>query len=138
MNDEIKHRVIEQYINEDGKLVLVTEDGRTCVSPTEPVHRARWKALAIWAAVFTVITFFSLYQLQTYANENRGRAKEGQQAHDSICALKDNLRQRVRGATKFLHDNPNGIPGIPPATIRASNARDRNTLVSLREVSCDD
>jgi hypothetical protein len=87
------------------------------------------RALSTWIAVFTVVVIWQVEQ-------NREHTKEGQQARDAICALKGDLSRRITVSRQFLKERPNGIPGIPPATIKQSIDNQQQTLDALRPVKC--
>jgi hypothetical protein len=75
-------------------------------------------------------------EVQRLAAENERRIVESQQAADALCALRADLRRRVRTSRAFLKQNPDGIPGIPGKTIRDGIANQRRTIRALRELSC--
>ena len=68
---------------------------------------------------------------------NNERANEGRQAHDAICALRADLVNRVAAGRQFLADHPQGIPGIPAATLQTSIDGQVKTIASLSEVDCN-
>lgn len=65
-------------------------------------------------------------------NSNHNLAVRGLEAHNAICTLKDNIRQRIDDSEQFLHDHPKGISGITAVTIRTSIKNQRATLVALK------
>lgn len=69
-------------------------------------------------------------------NSNRGLARQGKQAHDGLCALKYDLRQRIKDGHAFLKAHPNGIPGIKVGVIRAAVKNQESTLEALSVLPC--
>jgi hypothetical protein len=55
--------------------------------------------LAVGFAVFTLVVIWQVIQ-------NRDHADEGQQAHDAICAFRNDLATRRDLTQKLLNDNP--------------------------------
>lgn len=68
---------------------------------------------------------------------NNERAAEGRQAHDAICALRADLVNRVAAGRAFLAEHPQGIPGIPAATLQTSIDGQVKTIAALSEVDCN-
>jgi hypothetical protein len=87
------------------------------------------RALTAWILIFTVVVIWQVGQ-------NREHAKEGQQAREAICALKGDLSRRIDASRQFLKERPNGVPGIPPATIKQSIDNQQQTLDALGSVKC--
>ena len=56
--------------------------------------------------------------------------------NDALCNLRIDVRQRVAGAEAFLKDHPDGIPGIPVATLRQSLDGQRRTVAALSTLNC--
>jgi hypothetical protein len=83
-----------------------------------------------------VISFVVLAVMGWQITQNRERAKEGQQAHDAICALKGNLADRILASQTFLEERPNGIPGLTPTLIQDSIDRDKLALDAMSPVRC--
>lgn len=54
----------------------------------------------------------------------------------ALCALRADLQARVRTATQFLAEHPDGAPGIPARTIRDGIANQQRTISALRVVKC--
>lgn len=69
------------------------------------------------------------------ANKSRAQAVQGKEAHDAICTLKADIRQRIADSEKFLHDHRGGIAGIPASVIKTSIKNQRSTLKALK-LSC--
>lgn len=55
--------------------------------------------LQIVAGLVTSINFVQL----------RNQAEEGRQAHDTQCAIREDIRKRRADAVQFLKEHPNGI-----------------------------
>lgn len=69
-------------------------------------------------------------------HSNRVLIRDGIQAHDGLCAVKDNTRVRIRQTEEFLLERPNGVSGIPAVTIQQAIDRDKTTLRALAVVKC--
>lgn len=92
-------------------------------------EKTRRRALLAWIVVFTGLTFYGM-------DGNRTRAAEGQEAHESLCALHADLERRLVLGREFLADNPDGIPGITAATLRSSIKNQEATLDALSRLDC--
>lgn len=68
-------------------------------------------------------------------NANHNLASQGKEAHDAICTLKADIRQRIADSEKFLHDHRGGFAGIPTSVIKTSITNQRATLKALK-ISC--
>ncbi len=74
--------------------------------------------------------------LHGQANRIGRLARDGAEAHAGLCALKADLVRRIGASEMFLHDHPNGIPGISAVTIAASIANQQATLKALKPIIC--
>ena len=81
----------------------------------------------IWLVGFTILVMYALWQ-------NQQQARDGQQARDAICSLKQDLRDRIHSGERFLHQHPNGLPqlGLSPIDIQRTIDGQNRTLNSLR------
>jgi hypothetical protein len=59
--------------------------------------------------------------------------------HDSLCALKHNLEERIADTAEFLEDHPEGFAGIPAATLQQSADNQQSTVDALERggLDCD-
>lgn len=102
--------------------------------------------------LMTLVLYLALGGIFFYVTSaNRARAQEGQNAHKAICVLVKDFKHRIhdsqhhlRNTEVFLAKNPNGIPGISAAVIKASINDDKNsiksqkmTIKSLNSAKCD-
>jgi hypothetical protein len=87
------------------------------------------RALSAWIVLFTAVVIWQVGQ-------NRDHAREGQQAHDAICALKGDLVRRIEASQDFLAKHPNGIDGISATDISINIANQQLTLDALSPVRC--
>ncbi len=71
------------------------------------------------------------------AHENRQRTAEGRQAHQALCVFKADLQRRAEAAAAFLQAHPDGIAGIPVATLQTSLVNQVSTIRSLDRLRCD-
>lgn len=58
------------------------------------------------------------------------------QAHKAICALREERIDAIHASEKFIHDHPQGIPGISRADIERSIATQRQTVRAFRFADC--
>lgn len=56
--------------------------------------------------------------------------------NDALCALRGDLERRVEQSQQFLIEHPNGVGGIPAATIRQGLVNQQHTIHALRKLSC--
>jgi hypothetical protein len=94
------------------------------------IHPWRWRLLALWIVIFTIVAFWGI-------RTNRDLGRDGRQAHDAICVLKDDFKRRIADSERFLNEHPNGIPGITAQAISESLEGLRRTLQSLGAVRCE-
>lgn len=90
-----------------------------------------WSFAAVVLFSFTVLTLFG-WQVNT----TRHLAQDGRQAHDSLCVLKFDIGQRIKDSTTFLEEHPQGLAGIPAATIRTSIRNQQATFDALAALEC--
>jgi hypothetical protein len=65
-------------------------------------------------------------------------SEQGNQAHKGVCALRDDLQQRVTSGEEILRTHPHGVIGISPAVIRSQLENQRRTIRALtRAMRCD-
>lgn len=103
------------------------------VSPrVRDLPRAVVLAFALMVLAFTAV----LAGMGFLIDQNRHRANDGQQSHDALCVLKDDLRQRIKDTQTFLDEHPKGFAGIPKATIQNSIRNQQLTVDSLVLLRC--
>jgi cytochrome c-type biogenesis protein CcmH/NrfG len=78
-----------------------------------------------------------VWQAQKTGQQAKALEKVATETHDSLCALKSDLQKRYVAGTKFLKENPKGIPGISAAQIKQSLSNQESTLLSLEPLDCD-
>src|SRR6266576_2955938 len=54
----------------------------------------------------------------------------------SLCALRSDLQRRVRSGERFLIAHPQGLPGVPAATIQQGLDNERRTVQALSPLTC--
>jgi hypothetical protein len=95
--------------------------------------RGRRGLPSVWGLVgyciLTAAVVFALWQVQ-------GVASRGEEAHVAVCALRTDLERRVQASRKFLRENPEGIPGIPAATIQQGIDNQQKTIDVLGVLDC--
>jgi hypothetical protein len=79
--------------------------------------------------ILTLAIAFSLYRVS-------GLASQGEEAHQGLCVLRADLENRVQTSRDFLKEHPEGIPGIPVATIRQSIDNQQKTIDALEVLDC--
>lgn len=89
-------------------------------------------AIVAGAAWVTVLSI----GLSSQVRSTHRLARQGKQAHDSLCVLKADLARRITDADEFLRQHPHGIPGIPAKAIQASLTNQRSTLTALETLTC--
>jgi hypothetical protein len=131
---------------------------RTCRRAITPK-----RLLVAWIVLFSVVVVLGLRenrrlneQTRELVFANRILAQEGKQAHDSICSLKADYRERIPTLTKqvkaseaFLKEHPKGLVGrdgtvlISRKLLQDSVANQKRTfdltkrtLFSLRTTKC--
>lgn len=54
----------------------------------------------------------------------------------ALCALRHDLEARVKSSTDLLATHPEGLAGIPAATIRTTIDGQRRTILALSGLAC--
>jgi hypothetical protein len=57
-------------------------------------------------------------------------------ANSALCTLRSDLELRIEDARIFLDEHPDGIPGIPAATLVQSIANQKRTIDALSSLQC--
>lgn len=57
-------------------------------------------------------------------------------ANEALCALRADLALRAASSQAFLDKHPQGIPGIPAATIRDGIVNQQRTISALSVLHC--
>lgn len=94
-------------------------------------HKWRWRLLAIWVCIFTILTALGLHIAENAADY-------GVKSRKAICALVQDERTRINNSKKFLKTHPKGAPGIAtPADIRLTIKNQQQSVKVLNdEVHC--
>jgi hypothetical protein len=93
------------------------------------IHR-NYRGLALWqvlnslALVVIVVVGFVIVTSQN------------DKVTGALCALRQDLSNRVVQTDKFVAEHPHGIPGIPAATLRVQADGQRRTIAALGGLSC--
>lgn len=66
----------------------------------------------------------------------RQLSREGTQAHTALCVFRDDLQRRVERSENFIKEHPEGVTGIPVATLQADVKNKKDTLASLDLLTC--
>lgn len=77
-----------------------------------------------------LVCFLGLAALTLYVLVQQSRT------HDALCSLQADLVHRVQAETDFLAKNPNGIPGVSPASLRATISGQERTIKALEPLQC--
>lgn len=56
--------------------------------------------------------------------------------NDALCTFRADVQQRLDNTEAFLADHPQGIPGVPTATLRQSLDAQRRTVKALGGLPC--
>jgi len=88
-------RVVEQYLDKKGIVVLVDEFGNTYHAPTEPVHLWRWRTLTLWIMVFSTAVFFTVRDIRHLGHENKVRITEIQESRVTSCKANYKVLRKV-------------------------------------------
>lgn len=91
--------------------------------------------------IATVVLFAVQASLIAFVaiNEAHRRAEIAAVANSTnhaLCVLRGDLEQRVADSVQFLAQNPEGLPGIPPATIQQSIDNQQRTIDALSDLRC--
>jgi hypothetical protein len=89
----------------------------------------------------TVFLYAALIGVGTYGYVSRSHdlAKINQvttTTKTALCLFRENIEKQVDTSEEFLKNNPDGIPGLPAATIQASIDRQKDTLKALDILEC--
>lgn len=87
----------------------------------------RKKAAGAFVAMTVVMTLM-LGVVGFQVDKNRTLARQGQLAHDALCALNQRNIDRIATSRQFLREHPDGIPGIPAKIIRDGIKADQSTV----------
>jgi hypothetical protein len=89
----------------------------------------------------TVVLYAALIGVGTfvYVSRSHDLAKINQvtvSTKTALCLFRENIEKQVTTSEEFLKNNPNGIPGLPAATIQSSIDRQKATLKALDILEC--
>jgi hypothetical protein len=93
-------------------------------------------ALTVLVILQLVVLKQARDQSHRSAEQAKAAAKSSAQTLHALCALRDDLHQRIVGAEDFLRKHPGGIPGIPAKTIQATVDGQRRTIAALGGLRC--
>lgn len=83
-----------------------------------------------WLVISTIVLFLCGAAVAGYVYMQANTDRQ------ALCALRGNLEGQVTASEAFLRENPHGIPGISPATLRASTQNQERAIDALGIVSC--
>lgn len=58
------------------------------------------------------------------------------QAHHAVCALRQERINGIKSTKKFIHDHPEGIPGISRTDLERSIQQQQQTVRAFRFADC--
>jgi len=58
------------------------------------------------------------------------------ETNQALCSLRADLQTRVETSQGFLRDNPDGVVGIPAATLQQSIDGQKRTIQALSTLNC--
>jgi hypothetical protein len=93
----------------------------------------RSKALVVLIALIFLQAAYADWQVFDLGGQISANQRSDTQA---LCAFRDDLHSRAQSAQDFLKHHPHGIPGISPATIRASVTGEQRTVRALHPLQC--
>lgn len=64
------------------------------------------------------------------------RTSESQRTTRALCALRDDIKRRVKTSKEYLADHPNGAPGIPAKVVQDEIRNQQWTVVALHDLKC--
>jgi hypothetical protein len=101
------------------------------ISWVNKIYHTIDKTTVYFVVGFTVFAVFMGYILVQ-------NVQRGTRAEKALCVFRDDIERRAEAAEDFLIENPNGIPGITPETIRQSLKNQEDTLKALdSQLDCD-
>lgn len=83
-----------------------------------------------WLVVATIVVYIASGTVAIIAQHN------AHNAHTALCALRADVERRAASTRVFLREHPEGIPGIPVATLRASEETAMRTVRALSMLDC--
>lgn len=97
------------------------------------------RRLTFW----TITLFISLALISTIGLVDSRRQAEriedvAYNNRNAMCQFRFDLERRYENSIEFLKDNPEGIPGLPVATLRRSLEGQKATLDALSSLQCRD
>ena len=119
-------------MTEDKPTEVIIPNGKSTVLHT--LDNLKWWTigLSVGLVLFVMVTFvvrqYDLSQVAENAAQNRA----------ALCALREDLHNRVQTSVRFLENNPGGIGGLGGAEIRKSIANQRRTIATLRVIDCSE
>jgi hypothetical protein len=110
------------------------ERGKTGAAGKIP-RKIEMSFIAIVLAAFSILAVMG-WNIQ----KNRQLAQDGEQAHDAICNLRDDVRRRVDASQQLLDEHPNAkvIFAIPRSVIENSVKGQQATLDALSDLDCEE
>jgi hypothetical protein len=94
-----------------------------------------WRYQWVWAAVVLVAAFVLIGYSLGRIND---RASEGEQAIEFLCAYREEVRERIVTASKFLLQHPDGVKGISGETMEQYLTDQERTLEILDQyLNCE-
>jgi hypothetical protein len=95
------------------------------------------EALAVLNLILLFLGGAYGYALNGVTSQNHRLAKDGKEAHDAICALKQDFRDRISSTQDFLNTHKQKVVlGVPRESIVVNLNNTKSTLRSLNKVSC--
>lgn len=96
--------------------------------------RVTWSFVAVFLLTGFFLTAFAVEIKSNRDTSQKAKelARQGQEAHATLCVLRTDYAKRVAASEKFLKENPGPvIIGIPRKTIEVSAANQKATLDAL-------
>lgn len=99
---------------------------------TGTLRRLVWATVVLYVVLALLVGFVWISGVQ----QRDDIAQSANSTNQALCVLRADLEVRVADSIKFLADHPNGIPGIPVASIQQSIENQQRTVDALSGLEC--
>lgn len=134
MNEELRKR-IEEIETGYGERA---DENAANIKRIEAAYNRFIRVAVIILALIAIVTGasggISVYLLA----QNGQRIEALSSANAALCALRNDMANRIMQAEKFLQEHPEGFAGVPAATLRQSVDQQRRTVAALTVLRCPD
>lgn len=104
-------------------------------------HLRKWLSSTVavpvlLVALFTVQAGLAIYVYVDSSNQRTQIAEVAFSTNRALCVFRHDLEQRVEASRQFLADHPDGLPGIPAASIQQNINTQQSTIDALSDLHC--